>query len=71
MTSQKLFGDADDMLRLEKVEFGGIRGNQLSHQIENLFNEFNETFKVFTDLKYDPLDPEDEVRRTRSFCLAI
>lgn len=55
--------DARDMAKLEKVEFGGIKGGMLSHQIETLFNEFNNSFKMFSDLKYDPLDLKDEVRR--------
>ena len=52
------------MLKLEKIEFGGIKGTSLSSQVVALFEEFNNLFKVFGDLKYDPLDPKDEVKQT-------
>ena len=61
ITSQSLFVDARDMLKLEKIDFGGIKGASLSRQVETLFEEFNNLFKMFGDLKYDPLDPLDQV----------
>ena len=64
---QDLFKDAGDMLKLEKVEIGGVRGSSLSGQVEALFNEFNNLFKAFADLKYDALDPSSEVRAV--YCL--
>jgi len=55
-----LFNDAWDMLKLEKVEFGGIKGASLSHQVVNIFEEFNKLWAMFSDIKYDPLDLECE-----------
>lgn len=49
------------MLKLEKIEFGGIKGSVLSGQVAALFEEFNGFFRVFSELKYDPLDPINEV----------
>uniref|UniRef100_H2YYB5 AAA+ ATPase domain-containing protein n=1 Tax=Ciona savignyi TaxID=51511 RepID=H2YYB5_CIOSA len=54
-----LFTDARDMLKLEKIEFGGVKGSALSGQVEAMFEEFNNLFKVFGDLRYDGLDPSD------------
>ncbi|CAK8694647.1 unnamed protein product [Clavelina lepadiformis] len=57
---KSLFVDARDMLKLEKIEFGGVKGSALSGQVVVLFEEFNNLFKIFGELKYDPLDPVDE-----------
>uniref|UniRef100_F7AU91 AAA+ ATPase domain-containing protein n=1 Tax=Ciona intestinalis TaxID=7719 RepID=F7AU91_CIOIN len=54
-----LFSDARDMLKLEKIEFGGVKGSALSGQVEAMFEEFNGLFKVFGELQYDALDPSD------------
>uniref|UniRef100_A0A3P9AKI4 Dynein axonemal heavy chain 17 n=1 Tax=Esox lucius TaxID=8010 RepID=A0A3P9AKI4_ESOLU len=43
---------AVDLLKLEKVEFGGIRGRALSHQVSLLYQEFLDTYKVFSE-EYD------------------
>lgn len=56
-----MFSDAHDMLKLEKIEFGGIKGKSFSDQVLALFEEFNTLFKSISDLSYDPLDPADPV----------
>ena len=50
-----------EFMKLEKIEFGGIRGRVLSSQTVDIFNEFNEEYKVFTEVTYDPLDPQNNV----------
>lgn len=45
------------MLRLEKVEIGGVKGKVLSSRIVNIFEEFRGEFEKFTNKKYDPLEP--------------
>ncbi|CDQ78911.1 unnamed protein product [Oncorhynchus mykiss] len=47
---------AVDLLKLEKVEFGGIRGRALSQQVLWLHQEFLDTYKVLTEKPYDCLD---------------
>lgn len=42
--------------KLEKVELGGIKGKMLSHQVVEIFSEFNEIFSVFGNRTYDGLD---------------
>ncbi|XP_039595259.1 dynein heavy chain 9, axonemal [Polypterus senegalus] len=46
-----------DLLKLEKIEFGGIYGRNLSQLVLAMYEEFQETFKVFTERTYDCLDP--------------
>ena len=48
-------------MKLEKVEFGGVKGRVLSQLVQNIFFEFQEMFKVFADRTYNPLNPEDKV----------
>lgn len=45
------------MLRLEKVEIGGVKGKALSARVIKIYEEFKEEFEKFTLKKYDPLDP--------------
>lgn len=51
-----------EFLKLEKVEFGGIKGKVLSAQVLQMFEEFNEEYKIFTERTYDCLDPNSDVR---------
>lgn len=46
------------MLKLEKLEFGGIKGKALSDQVVALFEEFDALYRTFLDVKYDILDPK-------------
>ncbi|XP_031560727.1 dynein beta chain, ciliary-like, partial [Actinia tenebrosa] len=42
--------------KLEKVEIAGIKGKVLSHQVVEIFNEFNELYAMFGNRTYDGLD---------------
>ena len=52
---------AVEFMKLEKIEFGGHKGKMLSTQVINIFDEFNDHYKVFNERSYDALDPLDEV----------
>ncbi|XP_066468990.1 dynein axonemal heavy chain 9 [Tiliqua scincoides] len=45
-----------DIEKLEKLEFSGIRGKTFSQQVLSMYEEFQETYKVFSDRTYDCLD---------------
>uniref|UniRef100_A0A672T1I3 Dynein axonemal heavy chain 17 n=1 Tax=Sinocyclocheilus grahami TaxID=75366 RepID=A0A672T1I3_SINGR len=47
-----------DMMKLEKVEFGGILGKSLSQRVQFLHEDFLETYKTFSEKPYDCLDFE-------------
>ncbi|XP_069510616.1 dynein axonemal heavy chain 9 [Ambystoma mexicanum] len=55
-TIEDLLMTALDMLKLEKIEFGGIRGKTLSQKVLNMYEEFQELFKIFSERTYDCLD---------------
>ncbi|XP_041939413.1 dynein heavy chain 9, axonemal [Alosa sapidissima] len=55
-TIEKLLLTAVDMMKLEKIEFGGIRGKALSQQVQWLHEEFMERFKFMVEKPYDCLD---------------
>ncbi|XP_021270931.1 dynein heavy chain 17, axonemal [Numida meleagris] len=59
-TIEELYETAMELLKLEKAELGGVRGNILGHQMLQIYEEVAELTKEFADCKYDPLDPEDE-----------
>ncbi|XP_026133128.1 dynein axonemal heavy chain 9 [Carassius auratus] len=45
-----------DMMKLEKVEFGGILGKSLSQRVQFLYEDFLEMYKTFSEKPYDCLD---------------
>ncbi|KAF5911901.1 hypothetical protein HPG69_015879 [Diceros bicornis minor] len=47
-----------DFHKLGKLEFSGIRGNALSQQAQQMYNEFQEMYRVFSESSYDCLDPQ-------------
>ncbi|XP_027630723.1 dynein heavy chain 9, axonemal [Tupaia chinensis] len=55
---EDLLKTALDLHKLGKLEFSGIRGNALSQQAQQLFEEFQEMYGVFSEASYDCLDPQ-------------
>lgn len=55
-----------DMMKLEKVEFGGVRGRALSQQVLWLHEEFLERYKVLSERSHDCLDVCNLVRRRQA-----
>ncbi len=53
---QYLYETAIEFAKLEKVEIGGLKGKMLSANVFQIFEEFNECFKIFTENTYDNLD---------------
>lgn len=63
---------ADDFMKLERVEIGGLKGRVISRKIQEIFDEFRDKiFKVWREIKFDPLDPDPRSkhfdRQKRSF----
>ena len=48
-------------LRLEKMDFGGIRGQHLSDLVVQMYNEFTELTNAFQSRGDDPLDTTNTV----------
>ena len=48
-------------LRLEKVDFGGVRGQMLSDWVLQLYNEFMELTNAFQSRGDDPLDIDNNM----------
>nr|CAB3238531.1 dynein beta chain, ciliary-like [Phallusia mammillata] len=57
---KNLFDTCIEMGKLEKLEFGGMKGRALSEQVEILHQEFIDYWKVFKDSSYDSLDQRSE-----------
>uniref|UniRef100_A0A8B9IAP8 Dynein axonemal heavy chain 9 n=1 Tax=Anser brachyrhynchus TaxID=132585 RepID=A0A8B9IAP8_9AVES len=51
-----LLTNALDLMKLEKIEFSGIKGKALSQQVLDVYEEFQEAYKVFAERTYDCLD---------------
>ncbi|XP_077979817.1 dynein beta chain, ciliary-like [Glandiceps talaboti] len=57
---QQLFETTIEFLKLEKTEMGGMKGRMLSAQVVQIFEEFQEYVKVFSEKTYDALDPNTQ-----------
>ncbi|XP_066560773.1 dynein axonemal heavy chain 9 [Amia ocellicauda] len=55
-TIEDLLVTTMDMMKLEKIEIGGVRGKALSQQVLSMYEEFQDIYKVFTERTYDCLD---------------
>uniref|UniRef100_A0A8B9TAI3 Dynein heavy chain 9, axonemal n=1 Tax=Anas platyrhynchos TaxID=8839 RepID=A0A8B9TAI3_ANAPL len=53
---EDLLTNALDLMKLEKIEFSGIKGKALSQQVLDVYEEFQEAYKVFAERTYDCLD---------------
>ncbi|XP_072259280.1 dynein beta chain, ciliary-like [Pyxicephalus adspersus] len=60
LKGENLLLTALDMMKLEKIEFGGNKGNVLSQTVADMYVEFQETYKVFSERTYDCLDMENK-----------
>ena len=49
-------------MRLEKIQFGGVKGQSLSDLVEAMFAEFNDLMNDFVNRPEDPLDISNNVR---------
>ncbi|KAI5631347.1 dynein beta chain, ciliary [Phthorimaea operculella] len=49
-----------EFLKLEKVEFCGLRGKILSNECLKILDEYQLTYQYLGNISYDPADPEDE-----------
>ncbi|KAI5643132.1 dynein beta chain, ciliary [Phthorimaea operculella] len=47
------------LLKLEKVEFSGLRGKVLSNECLKLLEEYTLAYQELGNIAYDPADPED------------
>ena len=59
---QDYFQTAQEYQKLEKVVFGGSKGQVLSGMVVDIFNEFSELMNKFTNSTYDPLSESSDVR---------
>ncbi|XP_068007847.1 dynein axonemal heavy chain 9-like [Melanerpes formicivorus] len=51
-----LLTTALDLMKLEKLEFSGVKGKALGQQVQQMYEEFQEAFKVFAERTYNCLD---------------
>ena len=58
-TIQEFCNTANQFLKLEKVEIGGIRGKVLTQGVQKIHDQFKENYSVFGSRNYDSTDPTD------------
>ncbi|PAA56702.1 hypothetical protein BOX15_Mlig034196g2 [Macrostomum lignano] len=49
-----------EFAKLEKVEFGGWKGNLLSDQLRTVAGDFQQSYQLLSEPKYNCMDPADE-----------
>ena len=50
-----------ELLKLEKIEFGGIKGKALGELVVQMYLQFQETLSKFTAASSNPLDLGNKV----------
>ena len=58
-TIQEFCTTANQFLKLEKVEIGGLRGKVLTQGVGRIHDQFKEYYSVFGNRTYDSTDPTD------------
>ena len=58
---QEIFTISLDFQKLEKIGYGGVKSHMLSELTDDIYNEFQEHYKVFTSISYNFLDVTDDV----------
>uniref|UniRef100_A0A672V7V5 Dynein axonemal heavy chain 17 n=1 Tax=Strigops habroptila TaxID=2489341 RepID=A0A672V7V5_STRHB len=53
---EDLLATALDLVKLEKMEFSGIKGKALGQQVLDMYEDFQEAYKVLAEQTYDCLD---------------
>lgn len=53
---------ANDFMKLEKMEIGGIKGRNISRTIMEIFTDFQKLFTKWTNIQFDVLDPNPELK---------
>lgn len=64
LTLKDLLTTALDLMKLEKIEFSGIKGKTLGQQVLDMYEEFQEAYKVFAEQTYDCLELTNTVGGT-------
>lgn len=53
-----IFETAYEFYKSEKIELGGVRGRYLSRCIQDINNDFKILYAKWTQIQFDPLDPD-------------
>ena len=61
MPIQDYFQTVLDFLKLEKVEFSGVKDRSFGEMVEQIYNDFQEVLSKFTNSTYNPLDVNNKV----------
>uniref|UniRef100_A0A1I8PDY1 Dynein beta chain, ciliary n=1 Tax=Stomoxys calcitrans TaxID=35570 RepID=A0A1I8PDY1_STOCA len=54
----ELFETGQDFMKLEKIVVGGLKGGQITHSIEKILEEYNGYYREWSNIQYNPLDPD-------------
>ncbi|XP_044574110.1 dynein beta chain, ciliary [Drosophila ananassae] len=57
---KELFNTGRDFQKLEKIVMGGLKGRQITAALEKILEEYNSIYRDWTNIQYNPLDPDAE-----------
>ncbi|XP_030371689.1 dynein beta chain, ciliary [Scaptodrosophila lebanonensis] len=57
---KELFNTGRDFIKLEKIIIGGLKGRQITSALEKILEEYNNNYREWTNIQYNPLDPDAE-----------
>lgn len=56
---EELFDTGRDFVKLEKITVGGLKGRQITQALEKIMEDYNNYYREWTNIQYNPLDPDD------------
>ncbi|XP_023292211.2 dynein beta chain, ciliary [Lucilia cuprina] len=59
-TLEELFDTGRDFMKLEKITIGGLKGRQITAALEKILEEYNGFYREWSNIQYNPLDPDAE-----------
>ncbi|XP_030080192.1 dynein beta chain, ciliary [Drosophila hydei] len=57
---KELFNTGRDFMKLDKIVVGGLKGRQISAALEKIVDDYKSYYREWTNIQYNPLDPEVE-----------
>ena len=56
---KEIFDTANDFSKLDRIEFGGLKGKDHSRTAQDLYRKYQKLFNHWSFIEFEPLEPTD------------
>lgn len=57
---RNIFETANEFIKLDRIEFGGLKGRYLSNRMADVSHDYQRLYNLWTTIDFDILDPDEE-----------